>query len=199
MAPMNCFFATLSPLANFAGTRFDAIAVRHGATVACMPVDILRLFARSGGAPPQGRHPNRQTWRAPGPTRLARKTGLPFTLNPAHWPTNASPSACAVISARRARGGDPRRPLHAFPGACRAEHKAVAEEGVIRAGRAGTGPDPGPADRGLWPAAETHARNLGAAVDKGAFGVPSCAVDSGQPFCGQTRLEGLDAHLAGQL
>ncbi|MFW2545318.1 2-hydroxychromene-2-carboxylate isomerase [Primorskyibacter sp. 2E107] len=199
MAHIDYFFATLSPYAYLAGTRLEEIAARHGATITYKPLDILALFARTGGTPPGERHPNRQAYRAQELIRQAKKADLPFNLKPAHWPTNMAPSSYAIIAAQNAGGGDLGRLCHAILRSVWAEDKDVAQDDVIRACLSEAGFDPGLADSGLLIGAETYARTLDEAVDRGVFGAPFYAVDSGQVFWGQDRLDDLDAHLAGKL
>jgi 2-hydroxychromene-2-carboxylate isomerase len=199
MAHIDYYFATLSPYTYFAGTRLEEIAQRHGARITYKPLDVLALFARTGGTPPGQRHPSRQEYRAQELTRTARKTGLPFNLKPAHWPTNAAPSAYAVIAAQQAGGGDLGRLVHAVLRACWAEEKDVAEDAVIRACLEEAGFDPGLASSGLLLGAETYAANLEEAVERGAFGAPFYITDDDARFWGQDRLADLEAHLAGRL
>ncbi|WP_425101537.1 2-hydroxychromene-2-carboxylate isomerase [Tropicibacter sp. S64] len=199
MAHIDYFFATLSPYAYLAGTRLEEIAARHGATITYKPLDILALFARTGGTPPGERHPNRMAYRAQELTRQAKKLGMPFNLKPAHWPTNMAPSSYAVIAAQNAGGGDLGLLCHAITRSVWADQKDVAEDETIRACLSEAGFDPKLADSGLLVGAETYERNLDEAVTRGVFGAPTYAVDSGQLFWGQDRLEDLDAHLAGTL
>lgn len=199
MAHIDYFFATLSPYTYLAGTRLEQIAAKHGASLAYKPLDIMALFARTGGVPPKDRHPNRQAWRLQELTRSSRKAGLPINLKPAHWPTNGAPSAYAIIAAQNAGGGDMGALVHGILRACWAEDKDVAEDAVIKAALEAAGFDPGLADRGLLAGAETYEKNLEEAIDKGAFGAPSYITDTGQVFWGHDRLDDLDMYLAGDL
>ena len=106
MPHIDYFFATLSPYTYLAGTRFEAVAQKHGCTVTYKPLDIMALFARTGGTPPKDRHPNRIAYRAQELPRQAKKHGLEFNLQPAHWPTNGAPAAYAIIAAQNAGGAD---------------------------------------------------------------------------------------------
>ena len=199
MAHIDYYFATISPYTYLAGSRFEDIAAKHGATVTYKPLDLAQLFARTGGTLPKDRHVSRQEYRAQELPRQARKLGMPFNLKPAHWPTNMAPSAYAIIAAQNEGGGDLGALVHGFTRACWAEEKDVADDGVIRAclEAAGFAPDLG--DKGMLSSAETYARNLEDAVNAGAFGAPFYVVDSGARFWGQDRLDDLDAHLAGTL
>lgn len=199
MAHIDYFFATISPYTYLAGLRFEEIAAKHGATVTYKPLDLPALFARTGGTLPKDRHPNRIAYRAQELVRIARMEGMPFNLQPAHWPTNMAPSSYAFIAAQEAGGGDLGKLVHALTRSCWADEKNIAEDDVIRACLDEAGFDPSLADSGLLAGAETYARNLEEAVDRGVFGAPFYITDDDQRFWGQDRLAMLDAHLSGNL
>ena len=106
MPHIDYFCAPVSPNVYLAGTRLEAVAARHGATITYKPVDIPGLFARTGGAMVGARHQNRQEYRLQELRRNAALAGLPINLHPAHFPTNAAPASYAVIAAQSAAGGD---------------------------------------------------------------------------------------------
>jgi len=193
------YLSTLSPYAYLAGNRLEQMAAKHGASVTYKPLDVLQLFARTGGQAPKDRHPARMAYRAQELPRQAKKTGLPFNFRPAHWPTNAAPSSYAIIAAQNAGGGDLGGLVQAILRACWAEDRDIAEDDVIKACFEQSGFDPKLADSGLLSGAETYAANLEQAVAANVFGVPFYVVDSGQSFWGQDRLDDLDQHLAGKL
>ena len=199
MAHITYYFATISPYTYLAGTRFEEVVKKHGATVTYKPLDIIALFGRTGGTPPKDRHPARQEYRAQELVRQAKKLGMPFNLKPAHWPTNMAPSSYAFIAAQNAGGGDLGALVPAFTTACRADEKDIAEDAVIRECLEAAGFDPALADSGLLVGAETYAANLEEAVSAGAFGAPFYIVDDGARFWGQDRIEDLDLHLSGKL
>ncbi|SFL38214.1 2-hydroxychromene-2-carboxylate isomerase [Shimia haliotis] len=199
MAHIDYYFATISPYTYLAGTRLEEIAAKHGATITYKPLDIIAQFGRTGGTPPKDRHVSRQEYRAQELVRQAKKLGMPFNLQPAHWPTNMAPSSYAFIAAQNAGGGDLGALAHGITKACWVDEKNVAEDEVIRECLEAAGFDPALADSGLLAGAETYARNLEDAVEAGAFGAPFYVVDDGARFWGQDRLEDLDLHLAGKL
>ena len=86
MPHIDYFFAPISPFTYLAGTRLEGIAARHGATISYKPLDIMALFARTGGLPPKDRHPNRQDYRMQEIRRQATNLGMPINLKPAFWP-----------------------------------------------------------------------------------------------------------------
>lgn len=199
MPHIDYYFATLSPFTYLAGTRLEEIAGKHSATITYKPLDIMALFARTGGVPPKDRHPNRQVYRLQELERQARKAGLPINLKPAHWPTNPAPSSYAVIAAQNAGGGDLGRLVQFYTTCVWADERDIADDAVVREGLQVAGFDPALADSGLLTGAETYAANLEEAVNRGAFGAPFYITDQDQRFWGQDRVEDLDLHLAGKI
>ena len=199
MAHIDLYFSTISPYAYLAGLRAEEVASKHGATITYKPLDIIALFSRTGGTSPKDRHASRQEYRAQELLRQAKKTGLPFNLKPAHWPTNAAPSSYAFIAAQNAGGGDLGQLAHSLLRACWAEEKDIAEDAVIRDCLSAAGFDPVLADSGLLQGAEVYASNLEEAVERGVFGSPFYITDNDQRFWGQDRIDDLDATLAGTL
>ena len=63
MAHIDYFLSPISPSVYIAGTRLEAIAEKHGATIRYLPVDIAGLFSRTGGLMVADRHPSRQAYR----------------------------------------------------------------------------------------------------------------------------------------
>ncbi|SIO45511.1 2-hydroxychromene-2-carboxylate isomerase [Rhodovulum sp. ES.010] len=199
MAHIDYFFTVISPFSYLAGPRLEEIAARHGATVTYKPVDLVALFARTGGVPPAERPEGRQAYRLQEIRRQAAKRGLPVTLRPAHFPTNAAPAAYAIIAAQSAGGGDLGGLVHGLMRACWAEEKDVAGDAVIRDCLSAAGFDPALADKGLLAGAEAYAANLEEAAARGVFGAPFYITDGDERFWGQDRLEDLNLHLAGKL
>ncbi|MGD9293314.1 MAG: 2-hydroxychromene-2-carboxylate isomerase [Roseobacter sp.] len=199
MAHIDLFFSTLSPYAYLAGTRAEEVAARHGATITYKPLDIMALFARTGGTSPKDRHKSRMEYRAQDLVRQAKKLGMPFNLTPVHWPTNAAPSSYAFIAAQNAGGGNLGKLMVAITRAVWAEDKDIAEDSVVRGCLEEAGFDPSLADSGLLAGAETYAANLEEAVERGVFGSPFYITDKDQRFWGQDSIDDLDATLAGRL
>lgn len=199
MPHIDYYFSTLSPYTYLAGTRFEEVAAKHGATITYKPMDIIGLFGRTGGTPPKDRHPNRIEYRAQELVRQGKLVDMPFNLKPAHWPTNAAPSSYAIIAAQNAGGGDLGKLVHAVLRAVWAENKDIAEDDVVRACLVEAGFDAGLADSGMMTSADTYAANLEEAVNSGVFGAPFYITDSGQRFWGQDKIADLDAHLSGKI
>ena len=130
MPEIKYFFATISPFTYLAGMRLEDIAARYGATIDYKPVDLVTLFARTGGVLPKERHISRQEYRAQDLNRQAVKAGLKFNIAPAHWPTNMAPASYAFIAARNAGGGDLGVLVHAMTRSCWADDKDIADDAV---------------------------------------------------------------------
>lgn len=199
MAHIDYYFSVISPFAYLAGTRLEEVAAKHGATVTYKPLDILALFGRTGGVSPKERHISRQEYRAQDLPRQARKLGMAFNLQPAHWPTNQAPASYAVIAAQNAGGGDMGALVFGLLRSVFVEEKDIAQDEVIKACLEAAGFDPSLADSGLLSGAETYAANLEEAASSGAFGSPFYITDDGQRFWGQDKLEDLDLVLGGKL
>lgn len=199
MSHIDYYFSTISPYTYLAGKRLEEIAAAHGATIRYRPLDIIALFARTGGTPPAERHPARQAYRLQDLQRQSKKTGLALTLKPAFFPTNSAPSSYAIIAAQNEGGGDLAELVHGVTRAVWREEKNIAEDDVIRAALTAAGFDPSLADRGLLSGAEEYAANLEAAVEAGVFGAPFYVVDGVTHFWGQDRLDDLALHLEGKL
>lgn len=197
MPVIDYYFATISPFTYLAGMRLEEIAAKHDAKVNYKPLDIMALFARTGGEPPKNRHPNRQSYRLQEIRRQAVRTGLHTNIKPAHWPTNMAPSGYAIIAAQNA-GGNTGALTHAITRAVWSEEKDVADEAVLRSLLSEHGFDPELVNSGLLSGAETYSRNLEEAVEAGAFGAPTYVVGD-EVFWGQDRLDDLDLYLAGKL
>lgn len=198
MAHIDYYFATLSPFTYLSVTRPAEIAARHGATITYKPLDIMALFARTGGIPPKDRHPNRQEYRLQDLVRRAKIVGLPLNPKPMFWPTNGAPSAYAIIAAQNT-GADVAALVHAFGAACWAQERDISQDEVVRDCLEKCGFDPALADKDMLTSAETFARNLEDAVSAGAFGAPFFITDTDQRFWGEDRLDDLDMHLSGKL
>ncbi len=199
MAQIDYYLSTFSPNCYLAGARPAEVASKHGATITYRPLDLMGLFARTGGTPLGQRHVSRQEYRLIEMERAAKLAGLPINLKPAHFPTNAAPSSYALIAAQKAGGGDLAGLLFAILRACWAEEKDIAEDTVIKACLEGAGFDPSLADSGLLSGAEAYEANLEDAVTAGVFGAPFFVTDDGARFWGQDRIEQLDMYLGGQL
>ena len=199
MAHIDIYFTPLSPYSYLTGQRVPEIAKSHGASITYKPLDIMALFARTGGTAPSERHPARQAYRVQDLRRRAARAGLALNEKPMFFPTNPAPASYALITAQKTGGGDLGGLVLALGRAVWAEEKDIAQDDVIRAALSETGFDPDLADKGMLAAADEYARNLEDAVGANVFGAPFFVVDGVAHFWGQDRLEDLDLHLSGKL
>ncbi|MCB1355352.1 MAG: 2-hydroxychromene-2-carboxylate isomerase [Maritimibacter sp.] len=201
MSQLDFYFSTISPYTYLSLPRFRALAEARGLDVTWKPLDIMALYARTGGTPLGERPQARQDYRLADLARQAQRAGLPIHVQPAHFPTNAAPASYAIIAAqkvaRETGEGDLPGLVEAVLSACWAEQKNIAEDAVITAALAGAGFDPGLAMSGLFTGAEVYGRNLEEAVVAGVFGAPSFVTEDGAVFWGQDRLDDLAVHLEG--
>ncbi len=198
MPHIDYFFTPVSPFVYLAGQRLEAVAAKHGATIAYKPLDAGQLFARTGGQALAQRHDSRKAYRLQELTRQARKQGMPIHLQPAFWPVNPAPSGYAIIAAAAAGGGDLGALVQGLARACWAENRDISDDNVISDCLEAAGFDRQVANRGLLSAAETYGVNLEEAVGRGVFGVPFY-ITGDQCFWGQDHLDDLDLHLSGAL
>lgn len=199
MPHIDYYFSVISPFTYLAGTRLEAVAVRHGATITYKPLDIAALFGRTGGLPPGQRHESRQEMRRQEMRRQAKKLDMKLKLDPPFFPTNPAPASYALIAAQEKGDGNLGALVHALTRSVWADKLDIAEDSVIKACLVECGFDPSLTDTGLLTGAETYARNLEDAVSAGAFGAPFYITDQDERFWGQDRIEDLDAHLSGAL
>jgi 2-hydroxychromene-2-carboxylate isomerase len=195
MARIDYYFSVLSPFTYLAGLGLEEVAARRGATIAYRPMDIMMLFAETGGVPVPQRHPSRIAYRKQELLRIAARRDLPFNLQPAHWPTNPVPASLAVIAVAEA-GGDAGTLTHAFLRAVWAEERDIGDPAVVTAILGENGHDAAALAPAMAAAEATYHTNTEAAKAAGVFGAPFYVVD-GQLFWGQDRLDYLDDFLAG--
>ncbi|MGJ8622843.1 MAG: 2-hydroxychromene-2-carboxylate isomerase [Yoonia sp.] len=198
MPHIDYYFATISPFTYLSGTRPAEIAKKYGATITYKPLDIMGLFARTGGVPPKDRHPNRQEYRLQELVRRSKRAGMPLNPKPMFWPTNPAPSSYAIIAAQNT-GADVSELVQAIGAACWAEDRDISQDDVLRDILEKTGFDPALVDKDMLTSAETFGKNLEDAVNAGAFGAPFFITDSDQRFWGEDRIDDLDAYLGGDL
>ncbi len=195
MVQIDYFFATISPFVYLAGSRLEAVAAKHGATVRYVPINAPALFPRTGGQVLAERHEARKSYRLQELRRWSARLGMPLDMTPLYFPVNPAPSSYAVIAAAKLGGGDLAGLVQAFPRAVWAEGRNIADDTVVADIVAQHGFDPKAIDRGMFAAAETYTDNLEEAVARGVFGVPFYVVGD-ERFWGQDRIDDLDLYLA---
>ena len=199
MSHIDYYFSTISPFTYLAGQRMEAVAEKHGATVTYKPLDIMGLFAQTGGVPVPQRHPSRIEMRSVEMARQAKKNDMPINAKPMFWPTNAAPSSYAIIAAQNAGGGDLGGLVHGFLRAVWAEERDISQDDVVQDLLTTHGFDGGLAMSGMLSGADTYAANLEEAIQSGVFGAPFYIVNGTEKFWGQDKIAELDMFLNGDL
>lgn len=195
MAHIDFYYSVISPFTYLAGDRLERIAEKHGATIAYKPIDFLALLPRVGGLPVPKRHPSRQAYRLQELKRISRRTGLPLTLHPKHFPTDATLATAAILAAQEAGGGDVGAASRAMLRACWVEDRDLADPECVRAALAEGGFDMDALARKMEAAKARIPELTEEAYQRGVFGAPTYVVGD-ELFWGQDRLDYLDEHLA---
>jgi 2-hydroxychromene-2-carboxylate isomerase len=194
MTEITYYYFPLSPYCYLAGLELEAVAARTAASILYKPVELMRIFAETGTKPLPERPECRKAYRLKDLARVARFTGRPINLQPAHWPTNPVPASTALIAAAKAGGGDVGQLAHGFLKACWAEDRDIAQDAVVRDCLTAAGFAADLADKGMLSGVEQLQRNTDEALRRGVFGAPSYAVGD-EIFWGQDRLPHLEAHI----
>ena len=143
------------------------------------------------------RHPARQSYRYQELIRQSKKNKMPLNVKPSYFPTNAAPSAYAIIAAQANGYGNLGALVRAILASCWSEEKNIAEDSVIKSCLISADFDPSLLGSGLLSAAEIYMKNLEEADTNEVFGSPFYIVNGSENFWGQDRLSDLDAYLEG--
>jgi 2-hydroxychromene-2-carboxylate isomerase len=81
---------------------FDELVRKHGATVVYKPMDLMDVFASSGGLPVRQRAPQRQAYRLVEMQRWRLIRRIPLTLHPKFYPADPSRGHRMLLAALRA-------------------------------------------------------------------------------------------------
>ncbi len=197
------YYVLISPWSYLGGLRFTEIALRHGATVNCKPMDLAKVFPVSGGLPLGKRAPQRQAYRLAELERWRGHLGMELNLKPKFFPANydlAQRMVVGVVNASQGGdgdGGDPMALSHAILRAIWAEERDIADAATLAKIADGNGMD----GAALLSAAEApdvlaaYEANTNEAIERGVFGAPTYIFNN-QMYWGQDRLDFLDRALA---
>lgn len=192
------YFTVTSPWSYLGHDRFTRLAVDSSLEVRFHPVDFGVVFAGSGGLPLPKRAPQRQRYRLFEMQRWRERLGVPLTLHPKHFPTDAAPSARAILAASQT-GLDVGAFAGALMRACWVEDRDVADAATLKAVAADLGAD-GAALIAKAETPEVYAlakAETEAAVKAQVFGAPSW-IYRGELFWGQDRLDFLEDLIRGR-
>jgi 2-hydroxychromene-2-carboxylate isomerase len=189
------YFDLSSPYSYLAATQIDAIAKKHGATLAWKPMVLHAVFKATGNTMPV-------TVAAKGPwmwkdlNRWAKQYGVGFKMT-TRFPFNAIKPERLVIAADR-EGKAGAAALAAFRGLW-IDDRDIAAEAELRAIAESIGMDPDAAMKAIEePAIKDQLRlNTEEAIKRGAFGAPAIFVGD-ELFWGNDRLHHVEAELSRQ-
>ncbi|MBV2179645.1 MAG: 2-hydroxychromene-2-carboxylate isomerase [Castellaniella sp.] len=196
MKQLDYYFWLNSDWALLGADRLALLAQRHGAQVNYKPVDLLDVYARTGGIPLPQRSVQRRDYREQELRRWMPLVGMQIHVQPRHMCPDASLASRFLIAA--ALQGHPVHLLHKEILAAQWCHEQdISQTGVLLdvAARLNL---PGPAMMQRAAQSDTqqqYRRYTDEAVSAGVFGSPSYVL-AGEVFWGQDRLEFLDRALA---
>jgi len=189
-APIDFYFACVSPWSYLAIDELKRLADAHGRTVAYKPIDVGRSWSEAGAGQPLGNRPQvLQDYRLIELPRWAAWRGTEINSQPKHFPAPFLLSSNVIIAARQA-GADIYPLTRALMRGCWVDELNIAYSETVGKIADGVGLD----GAALLAAAETQAvadeltANTDEALAAGAWSVPSIVVD-GELFFGQDRLE----------
>ena len=192
------YFAPQSPWAYLGHHRFAEIALRAGATIRVMPMDLGgKVFPISGGLPLGQRAPQRQAYRLVELQRFSQHLGAPLNLKPQYFPVAGDDAARLIIAADMAQGTAAAMALAgAVLAACWAQERNIADDHVLAELLAEQGLPAALLDQSHRQSVQEHYEaNTQSAIDAGVFGAPSYVID-GEIFWGQDRLDFVERALA---
>jgi 2-hydroxychromene-2-carboxylate isomerase len=100
------YFAPQSPWTYLGHQRLRDIAQRTGADINVLPIDLGKIFPRSGGLPLPQRAPQRQAYRLVELKRFSDWLGLPLNLQPSYFPVPGDNAARLILAVAARDGSD---------------------------------------------------------------------------------------------
>ncbi len=191
------FFSPISPYTYMGHDRFEAMAQRHGLTVRYRCMDTARVFAAAGTLPVRERPPARLAYRMMELKRWRRALGLPFHLEPRHFPVPET-AAMRMVAAAVQSGAHPGALMGAVLRAVWEEQRDVSDPATLAAIAAehGFDPDALAALAGGEAVSALVEADTELAISAQVFGVPTWRLGE-ELFWGQDRLDFLEAAVRG--
>jgi 2-hydroxychromene-2-carboxylate isomerase len=194
-APVDFYFEFASPYGYLASTQIDALAARHGRTVAWHPIMLGAAFKETG-ARPLMQTPLKGPYLLHDVPRFARLLGVPLKLPPV-MPMNSLAASRACVWLDEDNPARAKSLAKAFLHAHWGEGRDLGVPEAVADVAAGFG-----IDRQALLAAVADQRikdrlkeRTQAAIERGVFGSPFIFVD-GEPFWGADRLPHVEAWLS---
>lgn len=195
MRTVEYFYWINSDWAYLGHDRLRELASKHGATIIYKPVQLLKVYAQTGGIILKKRSMERQAYRILELRRWSEFLGMPVVAEPKHAASDQLAS-CLVIAAMRAGHSPHELSNYIFRAKWVDDLDHSNPELLIElANRSGMD------GKALMAAAvapeikEELDRNTDEAISRGVFGSPAYFVE-GEHFWGQDRLEWVDRALS---
>jgi len=187
------YFSFISLWSYIGSAALQAMAERRDLEVVYKPVDLLAVFAATGGLPVKQRALARQAYRLVEMQRWRDLRGIPLVLHPKYYPADPSRGHRMLLAALRAEQPVGRF-VHAALRAVWAEERNVEDHATLveladASGLDGRALLAGSDDAELGGAADALTRE---AVGRKVFGAPFYFW-RGEPFWGQDRLDLLES------
>jgi 2-hydroxychromene-2-carboxylate isomerase len=198
MRQLDYYFWLNSDWAYLGADRLAELVRRHELTVHYKPVDLLAVYARTGGIPLPQRSVQRQEYRKQELRRWMRRLGINIRIAPRYMCPDAALASRFLIAADVT--GHSAAELHKEILAAQWCHEQDISDATVLLGIAGHLGLPGPAllEQARSPQiARRYQQYTDEAVAAGVFGSPSYVLD-GELFWGQDRLEFLDQTLSAE-
>ncbi|MDS1140088.1 2-hydroxychromene-2-carboxylate isomerase [Pusillimonas sp. SM2304] len=196
MNRIDYYFWINSDWAYLGADRLEALAARYDVGIRYKPVDLLDVYARTGGIPLGQRSPERQAYRQAELKRWIRRLGIPLNITPRHMCPNGDLASRFTIAADQL-GLNVAALYKAILAAEWCHEQDIADADVLLAVAAALDL---PGERIMQAALTDKANALyrqytDEAVAQGVFGSPTY-VFNGELYWGQDRLEFLEASVA---
>jgi len=191
------YFAPQSPWAYLGHQRLLDIAQRSGAGINVLPIDLGKIFPRSGGLPLPQRAPQRQAYRLVELKRFSDWLGLPLNLQPSFFPVPGDNAARLILAVAASHGSEAAMRLSgAVLKAVWAEQRNINDADTLAQLVKECGlPESALADAQGDAVQQRYEQATQQAFDAGVFGAPSFVID-GELFWGQDRLDFVERRLA---
>jgi 2-hydroxychromene-2-carboxylate isomerase len=186
-APIDFHFDFSSPYGYLAAELIEALAAKHGRTVAWHPLLLGVIFKTTGGAP-LTEVPMKGAYSMHDFARSARYHGVPYRM-PSRFPIPAQTPSRIVLALRDRDPALAARVAKALYRAYFVDDKDIADPDVAAAVAGAAGADAAAARAAVDDPAVKEAlkREVAQAIDAGVFGSPYFFVD-GEPFWGVDRI-----------
>ncbi|MEC5325850.1 2-hydroxychromene-2-carboxylate isomerase [Aurantimonas sp. A3-2-R12] len=184
-----------SPWTYLGHARFCRIARQFRATVRILPVDMVEVFARTGGTVFRNRAPERQSYRQIELERWSQALNIPLTLEPRYYPVAHEPASRLILAASD-MGYDALALTGRLLAAIWLEERNIADKTTLHAIAAEGDVNTEALFRHAASADVGKAYEAATleAVAKGAFGAPTYIL-GGERFWGQDRLNFVEKSL----